>query len=267
MSKRSEIFDIRRFALTIWRDIRGRTGSALVGIGAGTGILLVISLLSMFDSTSGARFHQEMFSVLLIIGGLILTAGIFKDLHRKETIGGYLLLPASALEKVVARILIAGIGWALFALVWYLLFSFLSEGVNMLVFGRTHELFNPITGSVWLSIANYLVVHSIFLVGAVYFRKLHFLKTVFTLFVAGLAVSIVGMLAVRIVFADYFHEAFRFINEETLGPALESLFLGTGGFMRFLSWVGRIVYWAVLPVLCWVTTYVRFREVEVHHGI
>jgi hypothetical protein len=267
MSNRSQVFDPARFGHTLWRDVRGRYDSALISVGAGMGALLVFSLLSMLDAGSGSAFHTEMFSFVLIVGGVFLTSGIFKDLHRKETIGAYLLLPASALEKVVTRILIAGIGWALFTLLWYTLFSFLSEGVNSLIFGRSHALFDPFRGEVWLTVANYLVVHSIFLVGAVYFRKLHLLKTLLALFLAGLALGLLATLTVRFAFWDYFQEAFRFANEEHIGPALEQLFSGSSRVVAIMEWVGRIVYWALLPVLCWVVTYLRFREVEVHHGI
>ncbi len=267
MSKRSEVFNLRRFGLTMWRDLRGRSSSALVGVGAGTGILIVFSLLNIWAGEGDTGFHRELFSFALTIGGLLFTSQVFRDLHRKETVGGYLLLPAAALEKVVTRILTAGIGWVLFILIWYSLLSMLSEGINLLIFGRTHSLFNPFSAAVWTTIAHYLVVHSLFLVGAIYFRKLHFLKTILVLFLAGVGFSILGFIGVRLMFWNFFQEAFLMANEETLGPVFESLSTDSEGVLHAFTWIARIVYWAVLPVLCWVVTYVRFREVEVHHGI
>lgn len=267
MSKRSEIFDPRRFGLTMWWDMRGRVNSVLIGIGAAIGIFLIISLIDIWSNSAEPGFHHGMFTAVLVIGGLIVTGNIFRDLHRKETIGGYLLLPASALEKVVVRILLAGIGWALFTVIWYTLFSLLAEGVNSMIFGRSHSLFNPLEGDVWLSIAHYLVLHSIFLVGAVYFRKHHLLKTILSLFVAGMVISILGLVAVRLAFWDYFQTAFHLSVDEHLGPVIERLVAESNGIFEVLRWIARIVYWAVLPVLCWVFTYVRFREVEVHHGV
>ena len=101
----------------------------------------------------------------------------------------FLLLPASALEKTVSRLLIHTVGLIVFLLVFTTVLSWVLEGINTVAFGVRREFFSPFDRVAWLMLPHFLVTQALFFLGAAWFRKVQFVKTV------GSAVAIVLGLA------------------------------------------------------------------------
>jgi hypothetical protein len=267
MTRIQEQFSPQRLALCLKRDMKPNSRSSFIVLGAAVGFLLIISALDAAVGQAEAGFHQGIFYPVLIVGGFVFVSGLFKEVYRKETNMTYLMLPASALEKVLSRLLLATVGWVLFTILWYSLYAALSEALNALLFGRSHALLNPLSTDVWVAAAHYSVMQSLFLLGAIYFRKLHFFKTVLTLTAATIVLSLFGMLLVRLVFADYFSGTLLMDGGAGLSRIFEHLTFTMTSLARKLAPVKNILYWVLFPLFCWTLVYIRFREVQIKDGV
>jgi hypothetical protein len=170
------------------------------------------------------------------------------------------LLPASSLEKLVARLLQATIVFFVFLVIFMTVASALIESINMLVFGRRNGFFDASHDAVWLPVGHSLVVVSLYFLGAAWFRKLHFLKTALTLTALPIALSCFAAAVAWLVFQDTsgFH----------LGEGeVYNFYIAHQGLFDALLATLKILYFVGLPLFCWYVAWLRVKETEVSHGV
>ena len=91
----------------------------------------------------------------------------------------FLLLPASALEKTLSRLLLHTVGLVVYLLVFTTVLSWVLEGINTLWFGVRREFFSPFDRArVDVAAALSSCTQALFFLGAAWFRKVQFVKTV-----------------------------------------------------------------------------------------
>jgi hypothetical protein len=242
-------------------DVRINAKGLLTAVGAAIGVFLVLDLIGIaFGEMDSDR--DTTFTTILVIGGYILSSVAFTDVHESKKATHYLTLPGSTLEKYVGRVLLTTVGWTLAAIALYMVTTLLSAGIGMVIFGRAGEIFLPVTPLTWEAIGSYIVTQSIFVFGAVYFKKHHFVKTVLAAVVIAIAFAFFSMVAMRIAFVGEFSGLIPTSAE------MERLFgnvttLAMRRFARTLEIIGRTVYWSVLPLYFWILGYRRMRETEV----
>ncbi len=234
------------------KDIYENTVKTAIGSGAAAGIIIIFSAYTAYTGIPAYQLYNKFFAFLLFTAGLIITSGSFREMHLKNKAQYYLLLPASHFEKFLSRLLLTTIGFSLFTLFGTVVVSYISEGLNTLLFNRHNPIFNPFTSQVWLTIARYTVLQSIFFLGAVYFRKNNFIKTINVLLLSALILSIIVMLLFRHLFADIL-QGYRF-----------SMVYANG--MSFLRIV-NIFLWIVPAPLFWTIAYFRITEAEVKNAV
>ena len=159
-------------------DVLHNYRSWLVISGTGALIALLVSLLSAWDRVVGPGLYEGLFIGALFAWGTIATSQAFVDLHRRGTNMTFLLLPASALEKTAARLMLNTVFLFIYLLIFMTVLSFVLEGINTVLFGVRREFFSPVDRTVWRIVPHYLVVQGLFFLGAAWFRKAHFVKTV-----------------------------------------------------------------------------------------
>jgi hypothetical protein len=269
MNIREEKFSVKRIGLLLKRDVSSGYMNVLVIIGAIAALLLTFDILNftIFNGGTNLTHHFDTFTAILFIGGFIATSSMFKEAHRRESAQGYLMLPASPLEKVFSRIVLSNLGWFLLTIVWYSVYTYLSAGVTELIANQHHAVFHPFFGRIWIAFAHYIVLQSIFLVGAVYFRKGQLFKTLLSLFFAGIAFSVFVMIAARIIFAPYFTGFFMNNDSQMIGSLFENLPFRFGENIQVLEIISKTIYWAVIAPVAWLITYVRFREVQIKDAV
>jgi len=252
-------FNFNRFWHLIKNDVVTNYRTLLTAAGAALGILLFINFISML-STREPAVSLVFYPLILFIGGYLITSLSFSDLHHPQRSYVYLTLPASNLEKFLSKLVLTTVGYVLGTLILYFLFSVLMSIVNLIIFQQSHPLFNPFDRIIWITIGVYLITQSIFLLGAVYYKKHAFIKTNLFLFLLQLTVSIFIVFLVKIVFWNYI-QGWSFSPEDIIlsSPAveqqLENFFWGFAQFMKF------IFYWVLAPVL-WLISYFRLKETE-----
>ena len=252
-------FDLKRFWLLIKNDLLTNYRTILITAGAAIGILLFINMVAMLTNGE-AVVPLAFYLLMLFIGGFIVTSQSFNDLHHSQRSYVYLTLPASNLEKFLSKLVLTTIGYVTGTLILYFLFSVLMSVLNALLFGYGYPLFNPFDRVVWICIGIYIITQSIFLLGAVYYKKQAFIKTNLFLFLLQLAVSIFIVFLVKIVFWNYI-QGWSFSPEDIILPSsaledqLENFFMGFARLMKL------IFYWLFAPFL-WLITYFRLKETE-----
>ncbi len=232
-------------------------------------VLAIIMMLSAIPSVGFGHidhgFYFEWFMGMLCIWGTIVASFSFRELHNKTKNESYLLLPASALEKTIARILKISVFFVTYLLLFTTLISLVTEGINLLAFGRYNSLFNPFDQEVWICIGTFLVVQSMFFLGAAWFRTLHWFKTVLSVFVIGIGLGVLALIAFRIFFADFF-----------IGLFIPSpgFFVAMGDFHSLhkdlcdtVCMVLKVLYFGVLAPFCWFVAWLRVKETQVSHGV
>lgn len=263
--KTNNIISLRRLLYLLKRDILSNINTTLIVFGAVTAVIYLISALTAYNRAPSGQLYFSLFTNLLFIGGLIVTSMIFKEMHRKETSQNYLLLPASNFEKFFSRLLISTVGVAAITLIGLTIISYLSEGINILIFSRHNQIFNPFTKMVWILMAHYFIAQSIFFLGAVYFRKYHFIKTINVIFLIQISVSIIAALFARIIFFDFFEGFFR-LNETSFQIRWDALKINPNT-IKMLVTTGKLIYWLVPAPLFWTIAYFRLKEAEVKNAI
>jgi len=238
--------------------------SAIMTVSAAVGGIIL--LFSAFDAFVESRpgFHPRLYLGVLYVGGIILTSRIFKELHDTLKGPAWLLIPASILEKALSRIALSNVMYVILTMLIYFIFSLLSEGLNWLLFGRHHPLFNPFDPLILRGVALYFVFQAPFLVGAIYFRKHSLSKTILSLLGYTFVFFVVGVFSIWLIFGHYFDGLLP--NLETLLEQPEISYEAIGANItrlgRVALWVWRIIFWALIPTLCWTICYYRLKETE-----
>ncbi len=205
--------------------------------------------------------YHGVFTIALFAWGLIATSRVFRAMHDKTRNEAWLLLPASSLEKTLARLIAVTVGFVAWLLVFVTLVSLVVESLNLLLFGKRNGFFNPFDPSVWENITAYIFLQSIYFLGAAWFRRAHFVKTTLaiTLTVAGLAV--IALLTARIAFADLPQDLSQHIGN--LRFVLETEFES----LRAIADAALSAALILFPLACWSIAWLRVSEVQASDGV
>jgi len=253
----SDHLSAQRLLWMLRTDVLRNHRAWLVASGTAALVALLVSVLGAMDRNVGAgvEFYRAFFIAALFASGTLATSQAFVDLHGRTTNTAFLMLPASALEKTLARLLLTTAGLFVYLLLLTMVLSWVLEGVNTATFGVQRELFVPFDRTAWSMLPHYLAVQSLFFLGAAWFRKLHYIKTVGAALLIVIGLSTVGVLILRL-----------FGGATTLGGGF-GMGDGLGNPIQLVIDVAPIAYYFVLPVFCWFVAWLRVTEAQVSHGI
>jgi hypothetical protein len=238
----------------------------LIVTGTVTAVMLIVSMITVVQGGESENFYLSWYFGGLFIWGPIAASFSFRELHDKARNEAYLTLPASAFEKVLARLVQATIVGFAFQLIFLTVASALIEGINLLVFGRRNGLFDVSHDAVWLPVGHFLVVVSLYFLGAAWFRKFHFLKTALTLTAIPIALTCLAALVLRLTF-DGFRGEDIVRGEDIDGIVFYNYYIAHRGLFDALLATLKILYFAGLPLFCWYVAWLRVKETEVSHGV
>jgi hypothetical protein len=249
----NEQLSLRRLAFVLRNDLMRTYRSALLISGTGALVALVVSLSGAYDGDvgQGPLFYRAFFVATLFAWGTIATSVSFGDLHGRGTNTAFLLLPASALEKTASRLLLYTVGLIAYLLLFTTLLSFVLESINTLWIGERRDFFSPLDELSWPLLPHFLVAQALFFLGAAWFRKVWWIKTVGA--VIGIVIGL-GAIAAGLGWM--------------IGP-LQCLNANCFEF-PFFDWLGDaapVAYFYLLPPFCWFVAWLRVSEAQVSHGI
>lgn len=245
---------LHRIVLLLRSDVLRSQRTWLIAAGTAALVALLLSSLGAMDGyVGGVGFYRTVFIASLFALGTLATSDAFSDLHGRSTNTAFLMLPASALEKTLVRLLATTVGLIVCLLVLTTVLSWVLEGINMVAFGVRRSFFVPWDRVAWMLVPHYLVAQGLFFLGAAWFRKLHYIKTVGTVLLIWFGLATVAATIAWIV------------GSPILGGEIR-----IGNFDAPLEWLGNIakfVYYVALPVFCWFVAWLRVSEAQVSHGI
>lgn len=136
-------------------------------------------------STVGFNAALSTCIMFYILGGLLFSSHIFNELHNKEKAFQFLLLPASSTEKFSSAWFMTVIGYTLFSVGALFLLSVVIEGliVYKTAVWTGFSVFNPFEPQFLRAVIFMVIFQSVFLLGGIYFRSYHFVKTLFSLLI------------------------------------------------------------------------------------
>ncbi len=240
-------FSIQRFALLSQRYLMFNIKTWLIGLGAFSGILIVISLLQAYFSNGiflldgMATFGQ----VMIFTGGYVITSMAYNEIHTPARSQFFLTLPATTLEKLLSHWIITSIVFIVLANVLLTLVLLIANGIAYIAWGSVISVFNPIAGTNLKLIAIYLSTQSVFFLGALFFRKNNFLKILLSLFVIATLIIIMLVIFAFIVFGETGFQTdmqlmdsnFKYWIEETFPEIMKVVFYGImGPFFLLISY-------------------------------
>jgi hypothetical protein len=211
----------------------------------------MLSVLGAYDGVVTDSFYRILFVTALFVWGSIGTSLCFNDMHGRATNTAFLLLPASALEKTLSRLVVYSIGAFVYLLVFTTVLSWLFEAINLATFDLRRAFFSPFDPLVWSLLPHYLAVQGLFFLGAAWFRKAQFVKTVGAV---ALIVCVLGVIAAGIAWLVGFGAGMRVEG-------------GWDGAFEWLVDALKWTYYVALAPLCWFVAWLRVTETQVSHGI
>jgi len=127
------------------------------------------------------------------------------------------------------------------------------------VFGFSHPVFSPFEPWIRYNAGLYLVLQSMFLVGAIYFRRFAYVKTILFLsllclaFMIGFFVMSKWILGenIRVLLSGKTQISWDLLPRQWADQVHDTLLLGI-----------RIGFWGLLAPICYVITYFRLKEIE-----
>ena len=263
---KNEYFSPGRFFHVLKRDFLSHYRTILITIVAVAGFVILTSTVSTLNN-GGEQFHMPMYFLLLYISGLVVSSRMFREVHDPSRSFTYITLPGSQLEKFTGRLLSTSIGYVLGTLIVYSAIAAVSELINKLLFGYTHDFLNPFTRVFLIGSAAFIVIQSIFLAGAVFFKKNSLIKTFLMLMIMAIAILVIVILSARFIFPGIFKDLnpvnreFHSLQELTAWLGITEDRLQAVGRAALLT--AKIIFWALLAPLCWILSYLKFRKVEV----
>lgn len=258
-------FNPDRFFLLFKKDLIQGYKTLLITAAAVIGATFFLLLVSTPGEAS-QEVHMGLFIPMLWAGGLIFTSLVFKEAHSINLIHGWLMTPASRLEKYLQKLLMTTVFFIVALLAAFFVSTALNSLVYLLFFSQRPPLFNPFQSWVWINIGHYLIVQSIFFLGAIWFRKFNFVKTVLTINVLQTAIVIVlGLIAGLVYWTP--------IREAAQGNGFFFMEAGQIMTMKFsqinpmLITTAKIIYFGLFAPFFWFVSWLRMKEVEVKDGI
>ena len=265
VARASEVLDWRRLGLLLRNDLIGGYRGFLLRAAAVAGVIVVIEIVAALVSNAPKEQAQFWWFYVFLFGwGIVMASGALTELHDRTRNEAYLLLPASALEKVLVRFVLVTLGFYVFFIVFSTVLALVTQTVDVLVLGRQMRWFpRPGEGLQWVFFGNFVVAQSVFFLGAAWFRKAHIFKT-------ALAVAVIyfGLLAFAYIVAYLLVPQFRdgwglSFREYELAAVYDAYPTLIDGAVRVLE----VAYFAGLPALSCFVAWLRVRETQVSHGV
>ena len=253
----NEVLSARRLWLLIRADIITGYRHLIVIGGALAATIFVASVATRGDIAFGGAFYRECFGFSLFIWGIVASSRAFRPLHDRKRNEAWLLVPASALEKTLARLLAVTVGLVAYLLVVIALVSVVVETLNLLLFGDRNAFFDPFDAGVRDRISLYLFLQSFYFLGGAWFRRANFVKTTLAIALATAAVAAFTLVTFRIALAGY-----RLDIGDVLFALEELGHVHAGGAEAVF--LGVVL---LLPVACWGIAWLRVREAQVSDGV
>jgi magnesium-transporting ATPase (P-type) len=261
----NEIFNLQRFGRLFYKHTAEHYKSYLMSVIVLACVLLLGGSLLVFL----LEVRMELSLQLVLLGwvvlftGTIFTSTIFADLGNDKKALGLLTLPSSHFEKFLvawlysfAVFLVVSIG-CFYVIMLFLLHAKHFTGPPTEIFSLFYNVLGFNSNVLLVILILYALFHSIAFFGAIYFKKLHFVKTALAFFII-LAILIIFN---NIAMAHMLHrEIIQVVPFTSVGFMEKGKYFAVNA--QNFVWTGQVVY-IVMAIILWTAAYFRLKEKQV----
>lgn len=234
----------------LWRLLRNDLQRIARPVAYATLALLGVTVIAWLTIYEPGFVAQEptsavLFAVLLLGTGLLFTSISFHDMHHPLERYRYLMLPCSNLERFLARYLLTGPLFVLYAIVAFAVMDWIGNGLAAWLRGSQQPLFAPLSREVLGTIGGYLLLHAVMLLGAIRFRSYALLKTAVSVLLVWLGMALAMYLALRV----FYWNSFTLASLEAVGPIhlrvqplFEATWMNIAAVVAFALWLLYVAF-------------------------
>lgn len=255
-------FNFGRFLRLFNKHTREQYKTYLMSTAVLTGILIIImgALAYSNDGFLNLKAQAVYFNFFLLAAGTIFTSTVFAELgDEKKTIPA-MTLPVSHFERFL-------VGWIYSFVFFQLVFlaCFYSVAALLTVIGENNPLvhnhllkLDPKNPVIYLTYIFFVLLHGVTFLGAITFKKLHFIKTSFVLFVFLVVLLMINSGMIHMIFNENVHAGIPFakisIYEDQVFSEIEAG--DTGDIITKVMVISTVI-------LLWVSAYFKLKEKQV----
>lgn len=258
MKRSNNYLNFARLKNTLYSDLLSNIWKIVIAAEALAGILLLFFIYVGIGRME-PKLYSTVYPAIIIITGLIVTSLSFSELYTGKSYS-YLTLPSSSLEKLLSKLIMISALYLLGINFLLIIVSLAAKGLNYFLLGKQFPVFNPIHPNILNSEFFYLIVLTLFLFGAVYFKKYNFLKTILLISAPILFMIIFPAISYKIMFWEY-HEAGLLKLKPGYAIAPPSVDYLVDTIPQIVEIFTFLFYSATAPFFL-LLTYLRLRESE-----
>jgi hypothetical protein len=251
-------FDLQRFILLFVRELILNKLSILIMGAALTLLFLGWDYVWRYIHMSVYIKHYFVYPAAAVFYCLAITSSVFKELDSSQKKIEYLMIPASVLEKYLVKYIYSTFVLIIMSIAAISTASIIVELLKVLSLpGKSmSSIMNHYTyAQLVLVLSYYFPLQAYFFFGAVYFRKLEFIKTL---------TMIIAMYGIIYMFYSTVLDPFTYIIGTKYSYVLS---VNSIEYTKDLASVIRFVTVSVLPLALLVVGYLRLKETEAADGI
>lgn len=258
----NETFNFTRFLNLFKKHTAEQYKTYLMSTGVLIGVLILVLGFINYSTHGhmGPVIQGAMFANFLFFSGTIFTSLIFTDLGDRKKSISTLALPASHFEKYLVAWLYSYVIFQLVFLGCFYAIDYLVISIGNANSPDKMELINVFSPDrkVWVSFLVFAILHSICFFGAVFFEKLHFIKTVFSFFIFIAVLCMLNPVLLHTIFQAEIDNGIPF-NMVGLIINKENIYIEP----TKTSYIIAATIAILISVILWISTYFRLKEKQV----
>ena len=258
----NDIFEIKRFTGLFTKHTAENYKTYLMSIAVLIGGLgIIISFISYTSEGHISVIEQGMvFLIVMFLSGSVFTSMIFSDLGDRKRAIPILTLPASHLEKTL-------VGWIYAYVLFQFVYLFCFYLVDITIIHISNEnlinknnIVNVFSSEdrFYIAFFQFAIINSICFIGAIWFEKMHFIKTAFVFLIFVLLLTFFNYLSIGWMFN---------VNVAKASPFNGIGFLENGKFWFIRgNHQSNIILFATVVLtssILWICSYFRLKEKQV----
>jgi hypothetical protein len=264
----NQIFDINRTMLFAKLKFSQNRKMLLIGLAGYFGLIFIITFFMAYGLNGNYAyvmntFHTVAMGLLVGLGGIWVAGRSYQDMNSPEKSMAQIMVPASTFEKYIVPLIFSTVLWVFAITAIYQLYAFMLNGMWSGLFGKEFGFFNIFdlvhNPELFDSVKGYLLVHSIFFLGGIAFKRYPIAKTVLSMFVINICFTVIALVTMLILFGGFIEmgNMNNLVIENRLDQILNK---DTIASMKLIS---ELVFTIVIPIILYIAAFFKLKEREV----
>ena len=265
----NQILDIRRVLMYSKLKVDLNKKMFLIGLLGYFGFVFIVTFFIAVNITQGQEFilnnfHIGAYIFMLFGGGVFITGRSFHAMNTPEKSISQILIPVSNFEKYIVPLFSTTIGWVLLSFLSYEVFALLVNGLWSAVFDLSTgflNMFESFPGQKIVEVfKGYILIHSIFFLGAATFKKYPIAKTALSVFIFNSITTFISLFLILILFGSFMD--FGMASKSFFELYLENLDYSQELILKLKN-IGEAVFIIVIPLILYSAAFYKLKEREV----